>query len=159
MSIFISNNPEVGLFMFSIFKFNFLEVGKSWFPFSDNPKHNQFWELRKKCSRIVFYSILVIEKHVYFNFQKLSSRIIHVFDVLFNFPGGWKSRNISFWLPEEGQFWRLKKYLGVISFYSMIDYHCRRTYGCLFSITSKCNYSCFWYFIQLSRALENQELS
>ena len=68
-----------------------------------------FESSEKKNSRIVFYSILVIEKHVYFHFQKLSSRIIHVFDVLFNFPGGWKSRNISFWLPEEGQFWRLNK--------------------------------------------------
>ena len=53
----------------------------------------------------------MIEEHVYFHFQKNSSRIIHVFDVLFNFPGGWNSRNISFWLPEIGQLWRLKKYL------------------------------------------------
>ena len=35
----------------------------------------------------------MIERHVSFQFQQIFNRIIHVFDVLFNFPGCWKSRN------------------------------------------------------------------
>ena len=55
-----------------------------------------FESSERNVQRLFFYSILVMEEYVYFHFQKLSSRIIHVFDVLFDFPGGWKSRNIFF---------------------------------------------------------------
>ena len=41
----------------------------------------------------VYFFIIMIERHVSFQFQQIFNRIIHVFDVLFNFPGCWKSRN------------------------------------------------------------------
>ena len=42
---------------------------------------------------VYFFFIIMIERHVSFQFQQIFKRIIHVFDVLFNFPGCWKSRN------------------------------------------------------------------
>ena len=82
MSIFIFNNFEMGLSIFSIFHFTFLEV--------ENPgkfsRNGVNFEGSEKIFRGLFFFqslIFMITEHVNFHCQYLLSKIIHVCDMLF----------------------------------------------------------------------------
>ena len=75
--------------------FTFLKVEKSGI-FFWKPEIRPTLTAQKKYSKVClgFNFFLMMERHVNFHFQSLLSTIIHVFDILFDFPGGWKIRKI-----------------------------------------------------------------
>ena len=102
------------------------------------------------------FFILMIEEHVSFHFQQLSSWINRVLMCYFTFLKVEKS-GIFFWKPEiRPTLTAQKKYskvcLGFIFFFSWWS-----SMSIFISITFKYNYSSFRYFIRFSRRPKNKE--
>ena len=74
--------------------------------FWDSPKQGQIrWP--RKIYRELFLSIFfifMIEEHVSFHFQQISSWINRAFRVLFHFPESWKIRNFLLTAPNKANF-------------------------------------------------------
>ena len=71
---------------------------------------------------LIQFSILMIEENVNVPFQQLTMELwIQVFDMLFDFPGGWKNRIFLPDSPKQDQLWGPKKILNCLLFYSIPD--------------------------------------
>ena len=158
MSIFIFNNFQLQLFMFSISYFTFLEVRKPGRFFRDSPKQGQLWGLRKISSELVVLQFLIImtEEHVIFHFQGFCSGIIHVFHVLFDFPEIEKS-GIFFWQREIRPTLTSQKKYSNACFRINFLFTWWISMSILFSITFKYYHLRFRYFIQTSWKSKNKE--
>ena len=113
-SFSITQKSDYSCFWYVI-KLNFLEVGKSWFLFMTFRNIISFESSDKNVQRLFLFNS-GDRRACLFSFSKSFQYNHSRFWCVINFPGGWKSRNIFFWLPQKGQFWRLKNIWWVIFF-------------------------------------------
>ena len=92
--------------MFYIFYFPFPGVRKPGRYFLWQPETRPNSMAQKNIQGIVFihFFIFMIEEHVSFHFQQISSWINRAFRMLFHFPESWKIRNFLLTAPNKANF-------------------------------------------------------
>ena len=93
--------------MFYIFYFPFPGVRKPGRYFFVTARNKAKFDGPEKYTGNCFYPffiIFMIEEHVSFHFQQISSWINRAFRVLFHFPESWKIRNFLLTAPNKANF-------------------------------------------------------